>query len=90
MQPGMFLDLNRTLVEPVKPELLDDLIVIPGVVEAVARLSAGGLVCQDLPSSLVPTLCCLMNNLLAFTSRKGRQRSCASNADRQQIRCHGL
>jgi histidinol phosphatase-like enzyme len=33
---GVFLDLNDTLVEPLKPS---------GVVEAVARLSAGGFVC---------------------------------------------
>jgi len=42
---GVFLDLNGTLVEPVKPERLDALTLIPGVVTAVARLSAAGLVC---------------------------------------------
>ncbi len=36
----MFLDLNGTLVEPLKPERLDELTLIPGVIEAVARLSA--------------------------------------------------
>ena len=41
----MFLDLNGTLVQPLKPERLDDLTVIPGVVDAVARLSAAGFVC---------------------------------------------
>lgn len=41
----MFLDLGGTLVEPLKPERLEDLIVIPGVIEAIARLSAAGLVC---------------------------------------------
>lgn len=44
-RPGVFLDLNGTLVEPLKPERLDDLTLIPGVVEAVARLSAAGFVC---------------------------------------------
>jgi D-glycero-D-manno-heptose 1,7-bisphosphate phosphatase len=39
------LDLNGSLVEPLKPERLDDLTLIPGVVEAVARLSAAGFVC---------------------------------------------
>jgi len=42
---GVFLDLNGTLVEPVKPERLDALTLIPGVVTAVARLSAVGFVC---------------------------------------------
>jgi histidinol-phosphate phosphatase family protein len=42
---GVFLDLNGTLVEPLKPERLDALTLIPGVVEAVARLSAAGFVC---------------------------------------------
>jgi len=42
---GVFLDLNGTLVEPLKPERLDELALIPGVVEAVARLTAAGFVC---------------------------------------------
>jgi hypothetical protein len=33
---GVFLDLNGTLLEPLK---LDEITLIPGVVEAVARLS---------------------------------------------------
>lgn len=41
----MFLDLNGTLVEPLKPERLEELSLIPGVVEAVARLTAAGFVC---------------------------------------------
>ena len=45
MRRGAFLDLNGTLVEPLKPERLADLMVIPGVIEAVARLSAAGFVC---------------------------------------------
>jgi hypothetical protein len=44
-RPGVFLDLNGTLVEPLKPERLDDLTLIRGVVEAIARLSAAGFVC---------------------------------------------
>jgi histidinol-phosphate phosphatase family protein len=42
---GVFLDLNGTLVEPLKPERLDELTVIPGAVEAVSRLSAAGFIC---------------------------------------------
>lgn len=42
---GVFLDLNGTLVEPLKQERLDELTLIPGVVEAVARLTAAGFVC---------------------------------------------
>jgi histidinol-phosphate phosphatase family protein len=45
VETGVFLDLNGTLVQPLKPERLDDLTVIPGVVDAVARLSAAGFVC---------------------------------------------
>ena len=41
----MFLDLNGTLVEPLKQERLDELTLIPGVAEAVARLTAAGFVC---------------------------------------------
>jgi D-glycero-D-manno-heptose 1,7-bisphosphate phosphatase len=42
---GVFLDLNGTLVEPVKPERLDDLTLIPGAAMALARLSAVDFVC---------------------------------------------
>ena len=45
MRRAVFLDLNGTLVLPLKPERLDDLTVIPGVAGAVARLSDAGLVC---------------------------------------------
>jgi hypothetical protein len=50
---GVFLDLNGTLVEPLKPERLDEITLIPGVVEAVARLSAAGF---RLPSDYSPEL----------------------------------
>ena len=42
---GVFLDLNGTLVEPLKQERLDELTLLPGVAEAVARLTAAGFVC---------------------------------------------
>src|SRR5205823_4174695 len=42
---GVFLDLNGTLVLPLKQERLEDLTLIPGVAEALARLSAAGFVC---------------------------------------------
>jgi D-glycero-D-manno-heptose 1,7-bisphosphate phosphatase len=42
---GAFLDLNGTLVEPLKQERLDELTLISGVVEAIARLTAAGFVC---------------------------------------------
>ncbi len=42
---GVFLDLTGTLVEPLKPERLDQITLLPGVVEAVARLSPAGFVC---------------------------------------------
>jgi histidinol-phosphate phosphatase family protein len=45
MSRAVFLDLNGTLVEPVKPERLDQLTLLPGVVEAVARLTAAGFIC---------------------------------------------
>jgi D-glycero-D-manno-heptose 1,7-bisphosphate phosphatase len=44
-RPGVFLDLNGTLVEPLKQERLDELTLILGVVESVARLTAAGFVC---------------------------------------------
>jgi len=40
-----FLDLNGTLVLPLTPERLDDLVAIPGAVHAVARLVAAGFAC---------------------------------------------
>jgi histidinol-phosphate phosphatase family protein len=42
---GVFLDLNGTLVEPLKQERLDELTLIPGVVAALARLTTAGFVC---------------------------------------------
>ena len=42
---GVFLDLNGTLVEPLKQERLDELTLIPGAAEALARLTAAGFVC---------------------------------------------
>jgi D-glycero-D-manno-heptose 1,7-bisphosphate phosphatase len=42
---GVFLDLNGTLVEPLKQERLDELTLIPGVAEALVRLTAAGFVC---------------------------------------------
>jgi D-glycero-D-manno-heptose 1,7-bisphosphate phosphatase len=42
---GVFLDLGGTLVNPLKPERLDELTMIPGALEAVSRLSAAGFVC---------------------------------------------
>ena len=40
-----FLDLNGTLVLPLKQERLDDLVAIPGAVDAVARLTQAGFAC---------------------------------------------
>jgi histidinol phosphatase-like enzyme len=42
---GVFLDLNGTLVQPLKPNNLDEITVIPGAIEAVARLSQMRFVC---------------------------------------------
>ena len=42
---AVFLDLNGTLVLPMKQERLADLYPIPGAVEAVARLTHAGFVC---------------------------------------------
>lgn len=42
---GVFLDLAGTLVEPLKPDRLDQITLIPGAVDAVARLSSAGFVC---------------------------------------------
>jgi D-glycero-D-manno-heptose 1,7-bisphosphate phosphatase len=41
----VFLDLNGTLVLPLKQERLADLYPIPGAIEAVARLVSAGFVC---------------------------------------------
>ena len=40
-----FLDLNGTLVLPLKQERLDDLVPIPGAIQAVARLTRAGFAC---------------------------------------------
>jgi D-glycero-D-manno-heptose 1,7-bisphosphate phosphatase len=40
-----FLDLNGTLVMPLKPERLADLVPLPGAFQAVARLTRAGFVC---------------------------------------------
>jgi D-glycero-D-manno-heptose 1,7-bisphosphate phosphatase len=40
-----FLDLNGTLVLPLKQERLDDLVPIPGAMGAVARLTHAGFAC---------------------------------------------
>jgi D-glycero-D-manno-heptose 1,7-bisphosphate phosphatase len=45
MRRAVFLDLNGTLVEPLKPERLDQLVLMPDVVASVARLTAAGFVC---------------------------------------------
>jgi D-glycero-D-manno-heptose 1,7-bisphosphate phosphatase len=42
---AVFLDLNGTLVLPLKQERLSDLYPIAGAVEAVARLTSAGFVC---------------------------------------------
>ncbi len=42
---GVFLDLNGTLVEPLKQERLEELTLIPGVAAAIARLTAADFVC---------------------------------------------
>ena len=45
MGRGVFLDLAGTLVQPLKPERLDESKLIPGVAEAIAHLSSAGFVC---------------------------------------------
>ena len=45
IQRAVFLDLNGTLVLPVKPKALSELRLIPGAGEQVARLSAAGFLC---------------------------------------------
>jgi|SRR5437868_4380449 len=42
---AVFLDLNGTLVLPIKPDSLDDLTLIEGVSEAIARLSRACFLC---------------------------------------------
>ena len=42
---AVFLDLNGTLVLPLKQERLADLYLIPGAAKAVARLTRAGYVC---------------------------------------------
>jgi histidinol-phosphate phosphatase family protein len=42
---AVFLDLNGTLVLPMKQECLADLYPIPGAIDAVARLVGAGFVC---------------------------------------------
>src|SRR5579863_5347665 len=42
---GVFLDLNGTLVDPLKQERLDELTLIPGAAGAVARIASAGFVC---------------------------------------------
>jgi D-glycero-D-manno-heptose 1,7-bisphosphate phosphatase len=44
-QRAVFLDLNGTLVLPIKPDSLNDLTLIDGVSQAIARLSRAGFVC---------------------------------------------
>jgi D-glycero-D-manno-heptose 1,7-bisphosphate phosphatase len=45
MNRAVFLDLNGTLVEPVQIEWLEDLTIIPGALEAVAKLNRAGFLC---------------------------------------------
>lgn len=45
MRRAVFLDLNGTLVEPLKPDRLDQLVLMPDVIGSVARLTAAGFVC---------------------------------------------
>jgi D-glycero-D-manno-heptose 1,7-bisphosphate phosphatase len=42
---AVFLDLNGTVVLPVKPERLSDLVPIPGALQAAGRLTRAGFVC---------------------------------------------
>jgi histidinol-phosphate phosphatase family protein len=44
-QRAVFLDLNGTLVLPIKPDSLNDLKLIEGVGQAIARLSRAGFLC---------------------------------------------
>ena len=44
-QRAVFLDLNGTLVLPIKPDSLNDLKLIEGVGQAIAELSRAGFLC---------------------------------------------
>ncbi len=44
-QRAAYLDLNGTLVLPIKPDSLNDLTLIEGVGQAIARLSRAGFLC---------------------------------------------
>jgi D-glycero-D-manno-heptose 1,7-bisphosphate phosphatase len=44
-KPAVFLDLNGTLVLPIKPQNLSELTLIEGADREVARLSAAGFLC---------------------------------------------
>jgi D-glycero-D-manno-heptose 1,7-bisphosphate phosphatase len=44
-QRAVVLDLNGTLVLPIKPDSLNDLTLIEGVSQAIARLSRAGFLC---------------------------------------------
>jgi D-glycero-D-manno-heptose 1,7-bisphosphate phosphatase len=44
-QRAVFLDLNGTLVLPIKPDSLNDLTSIEGAGQAIARLSRAGFLC---------------------------------------------
>lgn len=43
--PAVFLDLNGTLVEPVRPTKLDDFTLLPGAVTAIKTLNSAGFIC---------------------------------------------
>jgi D-glycero-D-manno-heptose 1,7-bisphosphate phosphatase len=45
IRKAVFLDLNGTLVLPLKPGRLEDLVLIPGALDAVARLTHAGFAC---------------------------------------------
>jgi D-glycero-D-manno-heptose 1,7-bisphosphate phosphatase len=42
---GVFLDLNGTLILPIKPKGLAELHLIPGATEAIGRLTRAGFLC---------------------------------------------
>jgi len=64
---AVFLDLNGTLVEPLKPDRPAGLTLIPNVAQAVARLSAAGFLCP------VITVC--LQEAAHGTVRTGRERA---------------
>ena len=45
MKRAVFLDLNGTLVEPVRVESLDELRLVEGVFEAISKLNKAGFIC---------------------------------------------